>query len=417
MRTTSPSTSFIRKSVLSISAALLVAAAACSPLRSGRTQLTGALASGVQPIAASMARAAGATTAAAAADELSLEDLYVRANPAVVNITAVSAAADSPAFQSLPGFHQQLGPQSGPAVAEGSGFVYDQQGHIITNNHVVDGAKTLVVTFADGVEVAAQVVGASPDTDLAVLKVKVDASELQPLALGESDSLKVGQTVVAIGNPFGLEGSMTTGIVSGLGRLLDDGGQAADGRHYSLPDIIQTDAAINPGNSGGPLLDLAGDVIGVNTAIESPVRASSGVGYAIPVDLVRQVVPELIQGGSYHVPYLGISGQTLHVDLARAMKVDPQQHGVLVVDVAAGSPAAHAGLQGSRQETQIDGLPARIGGDVIVSIDDHPVSRFGDLLSYLVRHTEVGQSVALKVLRNGKTVPLEVKLAARPTSN
>jgi 2-alkenal reductase len=400
-------------------AALMLAASACSPLQQAHAVGNAAQPAQSKPAAVSLPKAPNAAGNPAPAGELSLEDLYVRANPAVVNITAVTSATAASGFQdlpSLPGFPDLPAPDSGAAVAQGSGFVYDQQGHIVTNNHVVEGAHSLMVTFADGVEVAAQVVGASPDTDLAVLQVKVDASELHPLALGESDSLKVGQSVVAIGNPFGLEGSMTSGIISGLGRLLEDGGQTADGRSYSLPDIIQTDAAINPGNSGGPLLDLAGDVIGVNTAIESPVRASSGVGYSIPVDLVRQVVPALIKDGQYHVPYLGLSGQTLHADLARAMGLDAQQRGVLVAEVVAGSPVERAGLQGSTTATQVDGLPAKIGGDVIVSIDGHPVQRFDDLLSYLVRHTTVGQTVTLQVLRAGKDVTLDIELAARPTN-
>lgn len=403
--------SLARLSGLSLLAGLLLAAGACGPLSPAPRA----------PASARPAKANLPALASAAAPQpgrqLSLEDLYIRANPAVVNITAIVSSSESSSnldLPSLPDFPHL--PAPGAAISQGSGFVYDQQGRIITNNHVIARAGALQVTFADGVEVAAHVVGASPDTDLAVLQVTVDGSELHPLPLGESDDLQVGQPVAAIGNPFGLEGSLTSGIVSGLGRLLQDGGQGADGRSYSLPDIIQTDAAINPGNSGGPLLDLAGNVVGVNTAIESPVRASSGVGYSIPVDLVRQVVPALIKDGQYHLPYLGLSGQTLHADLARSMDLGPQQRGVLVGDVVAGSPAERAGLRGSAQTTEVDGLPARIGGDVIVSIDDQPVHRFDDLLSYLVRHTQVGQTVALQVLRAGKTMTLEVKLGARPAS-
>ena len=290
------------------------------------------------------------------------------------------------------------------------------QGHIVTNNHVVDGATKITVTFADGVEAAATVVGAAPATDLAVIKVDVDASELHPLPLGSSDSLKVGQSVVAIGNPFGLAGSMSTGIVSGLGRLLADGGTTASGQSYSIPDIVQTDAAINPGNSGGPLLDLAGNVIGVNTAIESAVRSNSGVGYAIPADLVARVAPALIATGKFEVSYLGISGSTLGADLARATGLDANQRGVLVGDVVTGGPADNAGLLGSSQDTTIDGLPVQVGGDVIVGVDGKPVQQFDDLLSYLVRHTSAGDQITLSILRNGQPMDLKVTLGVRPAS-
>ncbi|MBL8055096.1 MAG: trypsin-like peptidase domain-containing protein [Anaerolineales bacterium] len=368
-------------------------------------------------------RTAGQAAAAGPDGEQALEQLYSRVNPAVVNITVVAkdqAAPSGLTVPELPGFPQFQAPTPstpGVSVGEGSGFVYDNQGHIVTNNHVVANAAQIKVTFADGVEAAGTVVGAAPDADLAVIKVDVDPSELHPLALGESDALKVGQTAVAIGNPFGLAGSMTTGIVSGLGRLLADGGQTPAGGSYSIPDIIQTDAAINPGNSGGPLLDLAGDVIGVNTAIESPVRGSSGVGYAVPAAIVRQVVPALIEHGRYDFPYLGITGTTLGADLAKAMHLEAGQRGVLVVAAAEGGPAAKAGLRGSATETQVAGLPAKIGGDVIVKVDSQPVSEFSDLLSYLVRHTRVGQAVQLEILRDGRSQTMSVTLAARPAAS
>lgn len=347
------------------------------------------------------------------AAEKTLEDLYARINPSVVNITVV-LQADAATSQ---GPDTQQRPQGSPAsMAQGSGFVYDLQGDIVTNNHVIDGATKITVTFADGVEAAATLIGHSADADLAVIKVKVDASELHPLTLAESDALKVGQSAIAIGNPFGLEGSMTTGIVSGLGRLLADGGQTPAGYRYSIPDIIQTDAAINPGNSGGPLLDLTGDVIGVNTAIEAPTGSSVGVGYAIPADIVQRVVPDLIKVGKYQFTFMGITGTTLGADLAKAMKLDTNQRGVLVVEVTSSSPAAKAGLRPSTNEVKIDDLPAKIGGDVIVSIDGQAVKKFDDLLGYLVRHTSVGQTVTLGVLRDGKTISVAVTLAARPTA-
>ncbi|MBI3360850.1 MAG: trypsin-like peptidase domain-containing protein [Chloroflexi bacterium] len=387
-----------------------------------------------QPQATPAAQAPGAVAptnpAVTTNEEKALEELYARVNPSVVNITVVmKAGADNPQLPpnhpqtpqlpQIPGFPQlpqPSEPRAIPQMAQGSGFVLDTQGHIITNNHVIDGTDKITVTFSDGVEAAATVVGADPDSDIAVIKVDADPSELHPVPLGESDALKVGQSVVAIGNPFGLEGSMTTGIVSGLGRLLADGSQTPDGHRYSIPDIIQTDAAINPGNSGGPLLDLAGNVIGVNTAIESPVRSSSGVGYAVPVDIVKQVVPVLIATGKYEHPFLGVTGTTLGADLAKAMKLDPNQRGVLVVELTEGGPAAKAGLRAGTQETTIDGIPTKIGGDVIASVDGQPIKKFDDLLSYLVRHTSVGQEVTLGILRDGKPMDVRVTLGARPTS-
>jgi len=349
------------------------------------------------------------------------EDLYTKINPSVVNITVIEgAAASGNGSRTNPfgnGNGNPNGQGQGVAEALGSGFVYDAQGDIVTNNHVVAGATKITVTFADGVEAAATLVGASPDADLAVIKVQGAANELHPLTLGASDALKVGEGVVAIGNPFGQAGSMSTGIVSGLGRLLADGGTSAGGGNYSIPDIVQTDAAINPGNSGGPLLNLSGEVIGVNTAIDSQSGSNSGVGYAIPADIVAQVAPALIQNGKYQAPYLGISGVTLGSDLATANKLDANTRGVLVADVASGGPAAKAGLKGSTTSTTVDGLPTAIGGDVIVSVDGQTVKQFDDLLSYLFRHTKVGQQITLGVLRGGQTTNITITLGARPTSS
>jgi serine protease Do len=355
------------------------------------------------------------------------EDLYTQINPSVVNITVIMGAAqgsnstpNNPFGNATPNPNPNPngnGQGQGVAEALGSGFVYDAQGDIVTNNHVVAGATKITVTFADGVEAAATVVGASPDADLAVIKVQGAANELHPLTLGASDALKVGEGVVAIGNPFGQAGSMSTGIVSGLGRLLADGGTSAGGGNYSIPDIVQTDAAINPGNSGGPLLDLSGHVIGVNTAIDSSSGSNSGVGYAIPADIVAQVAPALISKGKYQAPYLGISGVTLGSDLATANKLDANTRGVLVADVATGGPAEKAGLKGSTQSTTVDGLPTAIGGDVIVSVDGQAVKQFDDLLSYLFRHTAVGQQITLGVLRGGQTTNVTITLGARPTTS
>ncbi|MFQ5398325.1 MAG: S1C family serine protease [Anaerolineae bacterium] len=359
-------------------------------------------------------------------DENTLIGLYERVNPAVVNIRVVkqmdTQSGDNqptlPQFPEIPGFPSIPQPEPGPQQGLGSGFVYDREGHIVTNNHVVAGADRIVVTFADNTEVDAALVGTDPDNDLAVIQVDVDQDLLAPIPLGDSESLKVGQLVVAIGNPFGLEGSMTTGIVSGLGRMLPAGSRTPSGDRFSIPDIIQTDAAINPGNSGGPLLNINGELVGVNTAIESPVRGFAGIGYAVPSNTVAEVVPQLIEKGVVEHPWLGIAGTTLTGDLARAMNLEDQvDGGVLVTKVVADSPADKAELRGSDTETEIDGIPVLVGGDVIVGIDDRPVQEFDDLLGYIVHETAVGQTVTLHVVRgsNADTLDIQVTLEARPT--
>ncbi|HEX6386516.1 MAG TPA: trypsin-like peptidase domain-containing protein [Anaerolineae bacterium] len=363
-------------------------------------------------------------------EEQTLIDLYERLNPSVVNIrvivesAAVTVPEDEqqpfPPLPEIPGFPElpQIEPvPPGPQGGVGSGFVYDKEGHIITDNHVVANASRIVVTFADESEAEATLVGADPDSDLAVIQVDVDPDRLVPVTLGDSDALRVGQFVVAIGNPFGLEGSMTTGIISGLGRLLPAGAQTPGGPRFSIPEIIQTDAAVNPGNSGGPLLNMQGEVIGVNTAIESPIRAFGGIGYAVPSNTVTQVVPELIETGRVEHPWLGIAGTTLSLELAQAMELESDQRGVLVIEVVEDSPAGEAGLQGSDTQKTIDGLPAQIGGDVIVQIDDQPVADFDDLLTYIVRETEVGDTVTLTILRDGELQAVELTLEARPTNS
>jgi len=346
-----------------------------------------------------------------------LETIYERANPSVVNITVRTKSPLGPfsGIPEIPGF-PRITPNEPDFYREGqgSGFVYDAQGHIVTNNHVVRDADEVQITFSDGRTVPAEIVGTDPDSDLAVLKV--DAESLQPLPLGDSDALRVGQPVVAIGNPFGLQGTMTFGIVSALGRLLPAGGATGSNARYTIPDIIQTDAAINPGNSGGPLLDMQGRVVGVNAAIESPVRASSGVGFAIPVNIVKKVVPALIARGYYEHPWLGISALTLNPDVARANGYPETQRGVLVVDVTQDSPADAAGLHGSDRTAQVRGEDVPVGGDVIIAIDDQPVRKFDDLISYMARETEVGQTVTLTVLREGQQESVQVTLAARPHS-
>jgi len=361
--------------------------------------------------------------------QTALEQLYIAVNPSVVNIqVTMPAGAGQAEIPNIPGLPFQLDPnlpdgQGAPqqmpqARALGSGFVWDQQGHIVTNNHVVDGAENITVTFADGLTLSAEVVGRDPESDLAVIKVDPSKAELRPITLADSTMVQVGQFAVAIGNPFGLEGSMSFGIVSALGRSLPTNSSALGqgGPSYTIPDIIQTDAPVNPGNSGGVLLDLLGNLIGVPTAIESPVRGSSGVGYAVPSIIVQKVVPELIGSGVFEHPYIGLSGGTLTTEMAKAMNLPEATRGTLVSAVSKGSPAEKAGLQGSTKEAEIDGEKVKVGGDVIIAIAGQPVKDFEDLTTYLARSGKVGQQVELTVLRDGQETTVTLTLAARPAA-
>jgi serine protease Do len=253
-----------------------------------------------------------------------------------------------------------------------------------------------------------------------VLKVDVPAERLQPVDVADSSQVKVGQLAVAIGNPFTLENTMTVGIVSAIGRQLPvSSGNEIQGPEsaptYTIPDIIQTDAPINPGNSGGVLVNDQGQVVGVTAAIESPVRASAGIGFAIPSNIVQRVVPELIKSGQYEHPWLGLSGKSLNPDLAAAMNLKEDQRGALVIDVTPGSPADKAGLHGSDRQVEIEGESVRVGGDVVTAINGEPVHTFDDLVAYLAGSTQINQSVKLTVLRNGKEETISITPAARPT--
>lgn len=300
----------------------------------------------------------------------------------------------------------------------GSGFVYDKQGHIITNYHVVQGAKELEVDFPSGYKAFGTVVGTDLDSDLAVLLVKAPESELQPLRLGDSDAIKVGQTVVAIGNPFGLNGTMTTGIISAIGRTLDSERAAPDGGFFTAGAIIQTDAAINPGNSGGPLFNLQGEVIGVNRAIRTTnftlggEPLNSGIGFAISINIVKRVVPELIRSGKYDYPYVGISSRSdLSLFEIEALKL-PRQTGAYIVSVQPNSPAEKAGLRGGSIQTSLPGVLA--GGDLIVAVDGHPVRGFDDFLSYLIINKSPGDTIVLTIVRDGKEQDVSLVLGKRP---
>ncbi|MHB0859018.1 MAG: S1C family serine protease [Anaerolineae bacterium] len=340
------------------------------------------------------------------------ERLYEQASPATVNITVASLVTGRGGSPFAPR-SEVPSDQQFTIRGQGSGFLYDDQGHIVTNNHVVAGADRVWVTFSDDMIAQADVIGTDPDSDLAVIRVQGDMEHIEYLRLGDSESLKVGQQVVAIGNPFGLQGTMTTGIVSALGRSLA-GSTDSDGGQYSIPDIIQTDAAINPGNSGGPLLNLNGQVIGVNAAIESPVQGSSGVGFAIPASIVKQVVPALIADGRYEHPWMGVSTLTLNSFINEPMGLEERQRGVLVVAVVPGSPAERSGLRQSTRSIVVEGQELLAGGDIIVAIDEQPVRKYDDLISYLSRRTRVGQTVELTVLRDGSMETVDLVLTARP---
>jgi serine protease Do len=352
--------------------------------------------------------------------ETQLENIYETANPAVVSIQVSQlVTVNQPFFPNFPNFPFQLPgfpsePQEQYQYGQGSGFVVDENGNIVTNYHVAGEADQITVVFADGSSLPAELVGADQDSDLAVIKVDALPDGVQPLLLGNSDSIHVGQFVTAIGNPFGLEGTMTTGIVSALGRTLPSQAQIAGGGSFSIPSVIQTDTAINPGNSGGPLLNLAGEVVGVNTAIESSVQQFAGVGFAIPSNTVARVIPSLISEGEFQHPWIGISGTTLTSDIAAEMNLDRDTRGALVVEVTPGSPAEEAGIQGSDRVMTVNGNDIRIGGDVIVEIDDQPVSDFEDVAAYLTNHGEVGDSIDLVLLRQGEEKLVEVVLAPRP---
>lgn len=359
-----------------------------APSTSGNTTQAQATAT-ARPLATPIS---GEALSVVQAQEAVINNVYQRVAPAVVNISVVSV------------------PEGGLGVQEGSGsgFVYDTGGHIVTNDHVVQGARSIMVHFPDGTEVSAEVVGTDADSDIAVIKVDVDPAVLHPVELADSDQLRVGQFVIAIGNPFGFEGSVTSGIVSALGRLL-----LRESR-YSLPNLIQTDTAINPGNSGGPLLNAEGRVIGVTTLIFSETRSNAGVGMAIPSNTVRRVVPGLIATGRFQHPWLGIVGTSVTPRLAKELDL-PVDHGALVERVIGDGPADRAGLLGGTRDVQVGGVNRQIlaGGDIIIAGNDQPVKQFDDLIVFL-ETTEVGQVVDLTILRDDQELHVPVTLGARP---
>ncbi|HEY4681338.1 MAG TPA: trypsin-like peptidase domain-containing protein [Nitrosarchaeum sp.] len=300
--------------------------------------------------------------------------------------------------------------QSNGTGGVGSGFVFDKKGHIITNSHVIKDAKKVVVTFLDGRSYNAEIIGFDEFTDIGVIKVNADLLLLQPLSLGDSANLKVGEPIAAIGNPFGLSGSMTSGIVSQLGRLLPSG------LGYSIPDVIQTDAAINPGNSGGPLLNMRGEIVGINTAIQSATGEFTGVGFAVPSQTIAKIVPSLIENGKYHHTWMGISGRDIDPDLAKVLNLKDAV-GFLVITVVENSPAAKAGIHGSDETVQVEGGKYPVGGDIILSVDGKQVRKIDDILIHLQRVKSVGDEMVLEILREGRTTNITIILEERPNGN
>ena len=329
-----------------------------------------------------------------------VEAVYAAAGDSVVNIGVTVIGYD---------FFYNPVSQEGT----GSGFVYDDQGHIVTNYHVIEGADTINVTFKDGTTLVADVVGQDPTSDLAIVKVDPTGHELHPVALGDSEALTIGQFVVAIGNPFGLEQSVSFGVISSLGRII----QSPDNRY--IGEAIQTDAAINPGNSGGPLLDLEGRVIGVNAQIVSPSQANAGIGFAIPARLVKRVVPQLISTGSYQHPWMGVGDALLTPQLVQLLHnegYDVPDQGLLLITVDPDSGAAQAGLRGAQKQisTRYGQIP--VGGDVITALDDTPMTTAKDLIAYLETYKQPGDTVQVTYWRDGETSVVPVVLGVRPNS-
>jgi S1-C subfamily serine protease len=353
-----------------------------------------------------------ATNGAIASDDR-LVQLFEKVKPSVVQVTVLSKNLLSSGL--------------------GSGFVFDKSGHIITNNHVVDSASgtgipagNVTVTFLDGRSYKAKVVGTDQFSDLAVLQINsTNTAGFTPLPIGNSSNLKIGERVVAIGNPFGLSGSMTEGIISGLGRLLpsqtqeepdlipDPNSLAAPPASFSIPEIIQTDAAINPGNSGGPLLNLNGEVIGINSAIFSTTGAYSGIGFAVPANTIKKIVPILISENVYKHPWIGISGTDITPDIASAINIT-KPSGFLIIDITPNSPASKAGLHGGSKLVDVNGRKMKVGGDLILKIDDKNVTKIDDILTYLEENKNVGDNVALSIFRNGKEQNVSLTLEPRP---
>ncbi len=339
-----------------------------------------------------------------AAFEDVLFGIYERALPSVVYIRVANPVSES--LRTIPGIPDSI------LWGSGSGFVWDSEGHIVTNHHVVDTAAgvtdEVTVIFADSREGKATVVGSDPHSDLAVIKLADGDWDLQPAPLGDSSQVRVGQLSVAIGAPFGQEFTMTSGIVSAVGRNIRGQGQ------FTIPEVIQTDSAINPGNSGGPLLDRLGRVIGINTQIISDTGNFSGVGMAVPINIARRVVPSLIDNGEFNYPWLGVSVTTVSTAYSDEMDLPEGARGALVVFTVDGSPADKAGLRASESTVEINGVDYPSGGDIIVAIGGYYVAGSNELIAHLTYNYSPGDAAIFAVLRDGQTAEIEVTLGRRP---
>ena len=340
-----------------------------------------------------------------AAFEEVLSGIYERSVPSVVYIRVPNPAGES--LRGVPGVPEGL------LWGEGSGFIWNAQGHIVTNHHVVegvaDGSEDVTVVFADSTQAKGRVVGSDPHSDLAVIELENGDWDLTPVILGDSSMVKVGQLTVAIGAPFGQEFTMTSGIVGAVGRNISGQSQ------FTIPEVIQTDSAINPGNSGGPLLDRKGQVIGINTQIISRSGSFSGVGMAVPVNIAKRVVPPLIEDGEFNYPWLGVSIATVTDSYAMEADLPEGTRGALIIQIVDDGPADRAGLLGSESTVELDGADYPSGGDIILAVSDHDVASSNDLIAHLTYHNSPGDSVPLTVLRNGQQQEIQVTLGERPS--
>ena len=329
------------------------------------------------------------------AKESQLNTIYVTSLPSIVHIKV---------RQTIPGFFQNQ-----ERTGEGSGFIWDDKGHIVTNYHVVATASIVDVEFADGTQYPASVIGLDPNSDLAILKVDSNGKTLIPLNLGDSTNVKVGNHTIVIGSPFGQEFSMSSGIVSAIKRTVP-----SQNAMFSIPNVIQTDAAINPGNSGGPLMDIDGNVIGINSQIISRSGGNQGIGFAIPINSVKKIIPTLIRGEKFEYPYIGITGMDLNTNLKNALKIDLNVNGVMVVDVVKGSPADLGGLLGYTGTVSDNNNSYPSGGDILTAINTMPIKSMGDLLTILFSDHSPGDSVTFTILRDSNQLDLDITLIARP---
>ena len=373
----------------------------------------------------------------------SFSDLYEKINPSVVYIYVAKAAEDNGMSYQIDGDEFDFGDIFGPeferffrqfeqedygrknekedrepqlTYGSGTGFLWDDEGHIVTNNHVIEDAVEVTITYSDGIQRSATVIGADPDSDLAVLEIENPKTDLTPVTMGDSSALKPGDLAAAIGNPLGQTGTMTQGIISALGRSYSVGENDGSG-NYQIPDVIQTDASINPGNSGGVLINADGEVVGVVMAFSSYSYSSAGIGYAIPSNLVKRVVPALIENGEYEHPWIGFSGVALTPEINEQLELDHDQRGAYIQTIQPNSPAESAGIVAGTEDMEIaKGTYIKVGGDIITKINDRDVKGMDDIIAYLSSNTSIGDTITLHLIREGKEMDVDLTLAARPNA-